>query len=282
MQIRPTPTTPPASPGFTRGAQNIKLEVAYAPEDLVKIDLIRQQEVRTVKDPDGKTREEKVAVDRSDYGISLGDGLFYDLNGNLSFVPFLAFYAPIEAAVAGLGGSFQVNPPGMFNATDVTHHGDRVNINPSWFDSTNVTIDGRRAKLDRRGSRLDVDIRQSENLTIIDPHGAFNEITVERQNNRLVVDPGGAGQAFVISRAGNHVDIDPPGALDSTRISVNSNGLTIDRPGFANGTTITVEPDRILVDPAGLANDTEIRRDGQSLTIDRPGWFNSTTVSAKG
>jgi hypothetical protein len=272
------PGAAPADPGFTAPPRNSP-EVAWVPEDMVRLDVVRRTETRTSTGPDGTTRTEIVPVPLSEYGVALGNGLFYDLNGNLSLVPLLAFYAPVAgAALAG----FSVDPPGPLNTTRVSRQGDRTTIDPPGpFDQTVVQTRPDGVDIDSLGLGNTTRIRQNGNATVIDPDGRFNSIILERVGGEVRVRndahpptvlrttdrglelafPGfGFPKTVTVEHRGNRIEIDPPGLFNTTTITVEPERIEVDRPGFWNGTTITRQGNRVIVDPPGFFNEVVVTR----------------------
>lgn len=269
-------------PGFTEEPTDAGPNVVYAPNELVKLDLIRQQEVKKIQGPDGKETEQRVPTERSDFGVHLGEGLFYDMNGNLSFVPFLAFFAPIETAVAGAGGAFTVDPPGLGNSTSVTPGERSTSVNPFGpFNSTSVDFRDGKAVIDHPGFDRDTELRLQGNLLVIDPRGAHNEITVQRTADGYEIESNSTSK-IRLRRRDNGFDLDPPGAGFNTSIRMSGNVININEPGIGDNTTIKVTEEKIEINPPGLGNAREIDHLGDSLKIGSSGWFSRSTRVTKG
>lgn len=81
-----TAAAAPAASLAVRQTQDIGMEVMLLPRGTPRIDLVRQTEMRY---QGGDQRERDIPY--SDVGVHLGDGLFHDVNGNLSLVPALKF-----------------------------------------------------------------------------------------------------------------------------------------------------------------------------------------------
>ena len=116
-----SPSTPPpvsqcTSTDFTASTSDGEFRVEVVPQDLGTVDLVRNTTTET--DSEGDT--ETVDVPLSDVGIYLGDGIFFDSNGNLSLIPARAFGVQVTPSDAT---TIQYQPQGWGNDLTIRRDG---------------------------------------------------------------------------------------------------------------------------------------------------------------
>lgn len=250
------------------------LAVEVLPEGYERVDVVRGTHTEKVGE-----EERTVDNDYAPFGVYLGDGLFYDLNGNLVLVPQRAFEGPVAPQDAR---EVRVDPEGWSNTTKAVRDGDVVDVQPDgWGNDTRVTRDGGRVTVDPEGWNNDTVITRRGDRTTIDPEGWSNEIELQRGAGELTVDPEGWGNTTRVRLGQDRVEVDPEGWANETVITRHGNQIRIDPEGWANETTITRSGHEVRVRRSGWGDETVIRQDGDRLVIDPVGWGNETVVEWK-
>lgn len=213
--------------------------------------------------------------DLTPFGVDLGNGLFYDLNGNLTFNPL---------RVVGAFGEATVDPAGFFNTTTVRSDGNRMTIDrPGLFNSIDIVKSPGKIVLDQPGFWNDtITITQRDGRTTVDPPGLntwLGQTEITQEGNRVTYDPPGVLNSTTITGDGHDTRIAIPGWANDVTITEEGNTIRIKYPGWANDTTITRQGDRILIDPAGWGNSISISRTGNEIRVDPTGLNNSTIIT---
>lgn len=210
----------------------------------------------------------------SPFGVDVGNGLFYDLSGNLTFNP---------ARVSESFRSITVDPPGLLNSTTITRSGSEIRIDPPGaFNSTTInTVDGRTI-IDLPGPFNEVIVRQTGDTTTISPPtipGVLNPVTVVQQGDTISYDPPGFFNRTVLTRDASTTRIAVPGWANDVTISRQGDTTRMAYPGWGNDVTVTQSGDRTTIDPHGLGNSIIVTRHGDQVRVDPPGWANSVTIT---
>lgn len=217
------------------------------PEGSVRIDIRRKTKVNEA----GKTEN----IPYSPVGVDLGEGLFLDASGNISFNP-----------LRGDNGSFDkisVIHPHYGGTTDIYPEGDDLKIVYPHFG----------------GART---VKKEGNTTNIVHPGFQGNTTVREEGNRTVINhPGFAGTTTVIKN-GKTTDIIHPGFAGKTVISEEANGARLVHPGFAGTTVIREEGNATGVIHPGFAGTTIIRKEGNTTKIVHPGFEGTTIINKVG
>ncbi len=267
-----TPPAPPPSSVVTEYYTQADFAVEAMPEGYQRVDVVRGTHTEKVGE---ETRT--VNNDYSSFGVYLGDGLFYDTNGNLALVPQRAFEGPV--APAGTS-QVKVDPEGWGNTTkaiyqadgsvevevdglggDITIHkeGGRYTIDPSgWGNETEITRDGNHTTIDPSGWNNSTELERSQGQVTVDPEGWSNTTKISLGQDKVKIDPDGWANETVITRAGNRIKIDPEGWGNETTITTSGSVTRVQNPGLGGETVITRDGDRIKIDPSGWGNETVV------------------------
>ena len=217
------------------------------PENSVRIDIRRKTRVNE----EGKTEN----IPYSPVGVDLGEGLFLDTSGNISFNP--------------LRGDND-----NFHQISVIH--------PHYGGTTNIYPDGDDAKIvypHFGGTRT---VSKEGNTTNIVHPGFQGNTTVKEEGNRTTVNhPGFAGTTTIIKN-GNTTDIIHPGFAGKTVISEETSGARLIHPGFSGTTVIREEGNATGVIHPGFAGTTIVRKEGNTTKIIHPGFEGTTLVNKVG
>lgn len=210
----------------------------------------------------------------SPFGVDVGNGLFYDLNGNLTFNP---------TRVSENFHSITVDPPGLFNSTTITRSGSEIRIDPAGpLNSTFIDMADGRTIIDAPGRFNEVTVRETGGTTTITPPtlpGLINPTTIRQHGDTVRYDPPGLFNRTVITRDGSTTRIAVPGWGNDVTISNHGDTTRMAYPGWGNDVTITRSGDRTTIDPYGLGNSITITRTGDQVRVDPPGWANSVTIT---
>lgn len=211
------------------------------------------------------------------FGVDLGNGLFYDLNGNITFNPL---------RLVGEFNRATIDPAGLFNSTTVESSGDHITIDrPGLWDSIDIVKSPGKIVIDRPGLWNDkVTIYQQEGRTVVDPPG-FNtwlgRTEITEQGSQITYDPPGIINSTTVTKDGTDTRIGIPGWANDVIITEEGNTIRIKYPGWANDTIITREKDSTRIDPAGWGNSISIQRSGNRITVDPAGLNNSVTITIR-
>lgn len=262
----PPPAEQCTSNSWETSTSEGQFKVEVLPEQLGSIDLIRQTETTTSTDSDGDTETDTDPVALSPIGVYLGDGIFFDTNGNLRLVPARAFGLQITD---GDASSITVEQQGILNDLSIERDGGRVVVDGSGFGRLNSIV-----------------VTEGANGATINPHGFgnWNSIKFEQRGNRTIIDPHGFGSwdQIVITRDGNRTTIEQPGWFHTTTtITRTENSIKVDPPGPWNTSVAHFCGDHVKIDPTGPWNDTEIHRDGQNVEVTRRGAWNDSSIELK-
>ncbi len=267
-----TSAPPPSSSVVTEHYTAGDFAVEAIPEGFQRIDVVRGTHTEKVED-----QTLTVNNDYAPFGVYLGDGLFYDTNGNLVLVPQRAFEGP---AVPADSSQVKVDPPGSGNTTkavfqadgdvqikidgfgnDFTIHQDgaRFTIDPAgWGGSTRITRDGNDTVIDPAGWGNDLNLKRSEGQVQVDPAGWNNTTNIQLGQDRIKLDPAGWRNETVITRAGSTIKIDPEGWGNETTITRSGSVTRIKHPGLGGETVLKHEGNRIVIDPVGWGDQTVV------------------------
>ncbi|MEW6283350.1 MAG: hypothetical protein AB1758_32375, partial [Candidatus Eremiobacterota bacterium] len=197
--------------------QAADLSFEVIPIEAPRVDVYRATHSEVEKGPDGTEVTRSVPNEYSPFGVYLGDGLFYDFNGNLTMVPQRLAAGPLVPQDAT---RITVDPTGFNNTTDVTRRGDRVNVDPpGWGNSTDVVKDGCQVRINPTGWYNEIVIERNGNRTVINPYGLANEIHLNRSQGQVSVDPYGWNNEVGISLGDGRANVDPFGWNNDTGIS---------------------------------------------------------------
>lgn len=217
------------------------------PESSVRIDIRRKTRVNE----EGKTEN----IPYSPVGVDLGEGLFLDASGNISFNP--------------LRGEND-----NFHQISVIH--------PHYGGTTNIYPEGDDAKIvypHFGGTRT---VNKDGNTTNIIHPGFQGNTTVREEGNRTIINhPGFAGTTTVI-KDGKTTDIIHPGFAGKTVVSEEANGARLIHPGFSGTTVIREEGNATGVIHPGFAGTTIIRKEGNTTKIIHPGFEGTTLINKVG
>lgn len=279
--VQPRPA-PPESSIVTEFYTQADFKVEVVPEGMQRVDVVRGTHTETVeRTVNGETRKESRTVknDYSPFGVYLGDGLFYDLNGNLVEVPQRAFGQPLAPQEFH---EVKHDPEGWANTTIARQDGTTVRIDEGWgTGETVITREGGRITIDPSGWGNSTEITRKGNHTDIDPSGWGNTTAMDRTREGVQVDPAGWGNTTHVRLGQDRVEVDPEGWSNSTVITQHGNQIKIDPDGWANDTIITRTDGEIRINHPGLGGETVIRLEPNRATIDPVGWGNTTVVEWK-
>lgn len=211
----------------------------------------------------------------SPFGVDVGDGLFFDINGNLTFNPL---------RVKEDYHRITVDPAGLFNSTTVTRKGDQVRIDPSGlFDSTVITQEGDKTIIDPPGRFNHVTVTQHGGQTTVAPFGIsgfVNPTQVVEHEGRVTYNPPGLFNHTTITQHGSQTRIAIPGwGNDVMTVEKTGDTTRIAHPGWGNDIVITRSGNRTVIDPFGWGNSIVITRTGNTVRVDPPGLMNSVTIT---
>lgn len=247
------------------------LHFEIIPNDLGKVDLIRQTTTESDTDSDGNTTTRTVDVPLSPFGVYLGRGLFYDFHHNLSFVPYRYCHGPVIPPDAPRVMITEFGPD-----TVVTRNGSQVTVSPNFpLSQTTVTEGSGQVFIDPTGPG-DTPITRHENTIVIDPWGPLNDVRVTDQGNTIVVEPRGYWSTVTLRFTGATVTVERPGwgSSNDSQVTFQGNRIGIDNPGW-NDSTVTIDENAIRNDgPAWMRS--EVRRDGNVINIIRKAAPDST------
>ncbi|MDQ7825342.1 MAG: hypothetical protein RDV48_21255 [Candidatus Eremiobacteraeota bacterium] len=217
---------------------------------------------------------ETVKKELSPFGVDLGDGLFYDLNGNLTFNPL---------RVKEEYRTITVDPHGLGNSTTVTKKGDTITIDPFGpFNSTTVSLRKGGIVVDPAGLFNSTSIEQHKGITTIHHPGIEGIVlntTVSQSGGQIRYDPPGGFNSFTVAERGNETRIGIPGMMNDVVISKGGTTTRIEYPGIADDTVITRSGDRTVINPSGLMDSISVVREGSRITVDPSGLGNSVTIT---
>ncbi|MCA9790250.1 MAG: hypothetical protein KC910_00585 [Candidatus Eremiobacteraeota bacterium] len=266
--LPPAATPPPASQctssTWSAETNQGEMKVEVIPEQMGSIDIVRQTYTETYTDSQGETQTRTVNVDRSPIGVYLGDGLFFDTNGNLAMIPARAFGGPL---VEPTQGKTLLEPDGWLNDITIDRQGSEVKVDAQGFGVLNS-----------------IKVTEGTEQTKIDPWGLgkWNSITITRHGNQTTIDPHGFGSwdAITITRDGNNLRVTEPGWFwNHTNITKTENAYRIDPDGPLNSTSAFFCGDQVTMDSNGILNTITIKNHNGTLEISHPGPWNDATVT---
>ncbi len=249
-------------------AQTGELSVELAPVEEGRVDLLRQGSTGE----DGSTQ----LAPLSPFGVELGDGVFFDLNGNLSLVATRAF----QEAREGDYSQVRVDPYGWNNETEVRIRGERLSVVPPGFGTTTtMELDSSQITVSPPGFSNDYTITRRGDRTVIDPPGFNNSIEVFHGERSIVIDPPGFNNSITIRKDDNSLRVNPTGwGWDQTVVRRDGDTMTIDPDGWFNNTTIHQDGNRTTYNPPGWRDSVTVNRGERDTTIDRYGWSDDVTI----
>ncbi len=217
------------------------------PESSVRIDIRRKTRVNE----EGKTEN----IPYSPVGVDLGEGLFLDASGNISFNPLRGDNENFDR--------ISVIHPHYGGTTDIYPEGDDMKIvYPHFGGARTVSKEGNTTNIIHPGFQGNTSIREEGNRTTIN-------------------HPGFAGTTTVIKN-GKTTDIIHPGFAGKTVISEEANGARLIHPGFAGTTVIREEGNATGIIHPGFAGTTIIRKEGSTTKIVHPGFEGTTVINKVG
>ncbi|MCD4782561.1 MAG: hypothetical protein K8T10_01890 [Candidatus Eremiobacteraeota bacterium] len=219
-----------------------------------------------------ESAEGNSALPMSMVGVDLGDGLFYDLSGGITFNPFKMKsqdYRHIYINSSGSGANTNVTKsedrvtfarPGA-NLTEVTQRGDEVVINQfSWPGNTFI--------------------RQNDDRTEVYQAGAGNRTIIEKRGDRTTIDhPFPFGRSYV-TKQGNTTIVQSPDTVGNAYIRKSGSVTTIDFPFPGRQIQIIDSGNtKRILDPFDPANNITITRSGGYIVVRGADFADRTTIN---
>lgn len=248
-----------ATPAEQSRAEAVRPGVAIY--DGTRLDIIRQTESETDSDGHSQTRD----VDLSPFGVDLGDGLFLDLNGNLSYemAPGMVVRDPhhLEYTVPSLLG------PKASVTVDQTPQGTVIR-QPSLI-----------------GGPATWRISQQGNDTVIEEPTLFGgpaRTTIHREGNVTTISKPGLGGPYEVARvidAGGHTEVRQPalGRPIVTTIDHAGATTTIKQPALFKPVVTTIEQKSNEIMARYPGGSTTIRRiDNERTVVEHRGFGTAT------
>lgn len=264
------PSTPPPPPEacITEVYQASDLQMEVIPAEIPRVDLRRYTTSETVSDGNGRSHTVTHERPYSDYGVYLGDGVFYDLNGNLALIP-QRVEGPLVAADSPL---VTVHPTGLLTSdTRVTRSGNQARVEPqAWLIPATV--------LEKEGCRITIQpeawgaltqsVERRGNQTTI-RQGAFQSpLVMTREDDLIRVNDGPLSGTLTVGLGDDQMLVRPPLSLANTTVNFGDGEITIDR-GLLGGTTqIVRHGDQTEIQ--GPFSHTTLTREPGQLHIERP------------
>ena len=247
---------------ITKSASIFNMKFAE-PEKSVCIDIRRKTKVND----DGE--REKLPL--SPVGIDMGDGLFLDTTGNITFNPLRGNNEDFDR--------ISVIHPGFSGSTQVYKDGDDAKIvYPGFSGSRTVTKEGNITNIVHPGFQGNTTVREEGNTTIINHPGFAGTTSVIKEGNTTkIIHPGFAGKT-VISEEGSTTRLIHPGFAGSTVVSEEGDATKVIHPGFAGATVIRKEGNDTRIIHPGLEGSTIISRNGSNIRIIHPGYGGTTEI----
>jgi hypothetical protein len=250
--------------------------------DGLRLEIAR--ETYTLKKNAGGTSEVEIRQKAlSSLGVDVGNGLFYDLNGNLTFNPlrFQEDYSTIS-----------IMPQNFLNTTTIERDGDLINIMPR-----SSPIQGR-TKIRTGEGKLTVNypgeikptiILQQEGRTLIQAPGQLgllNTTYITEKGNLVRIDPPeGAGSTFIRTAENEQGEketrILAPGITQEIVITGSGDSSRIKYQDSGNDTLITRSGDKTIIQPSALGETITITRDGNKITVNHFGWKKDVSITIK-
>jgi hypothetical protein len=242
------------------------------------------RETYTVKKTDGsQSQVETHRKDFSSLGVDVGNGLFYDLNGNVTFNP-MRLHEDFTTVT--------VTPQSFYDTITISRDGDRFNIIPR-----SSPVQGRTR------------IKAAEGRLTINYPGTIEPTTIiQEQSRTMVQSPGHMGllDTVYITEKSDQVRIDSPGSKESTFIKYGENDegdkeakillpessheinitrrgeiTTIKYPESGNDTVITRSDNKTVIRPAGLGESITITREGNIIHVNHFGWKKDVSITVR-
>ena len=264
------PSTPPpisqcTSDQFSASTEAGAFRVEVIPSELGSVDLIRQTTTETDTDSDGDTTTTTEDVPLSPIGVYLGDGIFFDSNGNLSLVPARAFGVQVTPSDAS---SIRVSPDGWGNDFSIERNGSRVEVDAQGFGKLNAFT-----------------VQEGENSAFIDVPsiGGLGDVRIERRGSTTTIDPVGFGSwdQIRIVRSGNSIRVEQPGWGGDIVIDKTENSFSVDYPGWGGKTNAHYCEDGLTIDRYGSWGDVKLEKNGDQISVDRRGWRADSKVTLR-
>lgn len=264
--------------------QALKLEVI--PNEVGKVDLIRQTHEETSTDINGEEDTDTVKDDLQPVGIYLGNGIFLDRGMNLSLVPTRIFNEPVVPQ------DFQqvdIQAPG-WNRTTLTQQGNQTTIQKRGELPDTVTENspdqttyqfGTFFKATRGINQLTV--TRDGNQTIVQPPRvagweSFTRITITQEGNTTRIHPHWtAGTDITITREGNQVTVNRFLSQRTTITRAEDGTITVKTP---LQTSETIQRGANGLNHAEAGSHRNIQEQGDQLILDSPG-PGQTTITIK-
>lgn len=228
--------------------EKFPLQIVLIPNGTPRVDILRQTEERG---------DRTVERDYAMVGVDLGNGVFHDAHGNLSFVPALAFgwdgpVRDFKRVEVKIPAGFDQNVGRFFNTV---HYNESPYTRNVYVEvGKEVTLTNREGKFTYERLPNGVQLRSKEGL----------RWRVTDQGDKLFID-GPADQDMTIERQGHSVRLQAP----HQRNTVNEWGNKLEVDGTGRDYEMTREGDTTRI-KGGFLNNYTITREGNMLKVDGP------------
>lgn len=263
--------------------QALKLEII--PNEVGKVDIIRQTHEETDTDINGEKDTDTVKDDLQPVGLYLGNGLFLDRGMNLSLVPTRIFNEPVipqdfqEAQIQGQFG-------GRWNRTTLTQQGNVTTIQVPGELADQVVENGPNQTTYQLGTFFNatrginrLTVTREGNQTVVQPPQvagweSFTRIVISQEGNTTRIHPHWtAGTDITITREGNKVTVNQFLGQRTTIMRAEDGTISVKAP---LQTTETIQRGTRGVNHSDAGSHENIQQQGEQYLVSTPGGGRTT------
>lgn len=259
---------PPPVAGVSQATAGVPIDVTQATKDPgyvrlsidpmsgARLDIHRETESHTDTDSDGSSHSHTTEVDLSPYGVNLGNGLFYDAHGNLTFNPYTALRGePLPQAE-------NVRIEGFLSGQTLQRSGGDTALTGTLGLTARIQGD----RLERPGLATDLTVTREGNTTVLHRGALTTDVRITQEGNRTTIRRGLLSTPWTITRDGNQITIDRGALTPSTTIDLWQDAARMKQ--LWSTTEVSAGPGQVTIDRPGLGATTHIQEGQGTLTLE--------------